>query len=124
MEIYKIGNSANEPTQQYKINEDKVSSESEKQAANRVTPEEKVSLSSTARDIQQPANSAASEETVSLSSTAKDIQLAEKAIERLPDVREEKVQELKSQIETGNYNVNGEKIAGKMLGEAFLNTMA
>ena len=82
----------------YKINEGKVGSESEEQAANSVVPEDKVSLSSTARDIQ----------------------LAEKVIEKLPDIREEKVQALKDQIATGKYNVSGEKIAEKMMSESLL----
>lgn len=102
MKISETGNSLIELISQYKINEEKVSSEPEKQAANSVVPEEKVSLSSAARDIQQ----------------------AEKAIEKLPDVREEKVRELQDQIETGKYDVNGEKIAEKMLSESLLDIMA
>ena len=102
MKISETGNSITELISQYKINEEKVSSEPEKQAANSVVPEEKVTLSSAARDIQQ----------------------AEKAIKELPDVREEKVQELKDQIETGNYDVNGEKIAEKMLNQSFMDIIA
>ena len=102
MKISETKNSAAELISQHKINEEKVSSESEKRAANSVIPEEKVTLSSAAREIQQ----------------------AEKAIEKLPDVREEKVQELKDQIKTEKYDVNGEKIAEKMLSESFLDIMA
>ena len=98
MKITETGNSLTELISQYKINEEKVKPEPEKQAADSVVQEEKVSLSSAARDIQQ----------------------AEKAIEELPDVREEKVRELQDQIETGRYDVSGEKIAGKMLGESIL----
>ena len=101
MKISETGNSLIELISQYKINEEKVSSEPEKQAANSVVPEEKVSLSSAARDIQQ----------------------AEKAIEKLPDVREEKVRELQDQIETRKYDVNGEKIAEKMLSESILDVV-
>ncbi|MBE9504928.1 MAG: flagellar biosynthesis anti-sigma factor FlgM [Proteobacteria bacterium] len=101
MKISESGNSITELISQYKINEEKVSSEPEKQAANSVVQEEKVTLSSAARDIQQ----------------------AEKAVEKLPDVREEKVRELQNQIETGRYDVNGEKIAGKMISESLLDIM-
>ncbi len=71
----------------------------------------------------QLADKAIADEKVSLSSAAKDIQRAEKAIKELPDVREEKVQELKSQIEAGQYNVNGEKIAEKMVSESLMDIM-
>lgn len=102
MKVSETGNSMTELISQYKINEEKVSSEPEKQAANSVVPEEKVTLSSAARDIQQ----------------------AEKAIKELPDVREEKVHELKDQVETGRYDVNGEKVAEKMISESLMDTMA
>ncbi|MEA3486365.1 MAG: flagellar biosynthesis anti-sigma factor FlgM [Thermodesulfobacteriota bacterium] len=102
MKVTETGNSLTELISQYKINEKKASSGDDKQAADSVVQEDKVSLSSTARDIQQ----------------------AEKAIEQLPDVREEKIQELKDQIEAGKYNVNGEKIAGKMLSESLLDVIA
>ncbi len=101
MKVSESGNSITELISQYKINEEKASSAPEKQVANSVVPEEKVTLSSAARDIQQ----------------------AEKAIKELPDVREGKVHELKDQIETGNYDVNGEKIAEKMISESILDIM-
>jgi negative regulator of flagellin synthesis FlgM len=102
MNISETGNPVNELISRYKINEDKVGPESEKKAANNLAPEEKVSLSSIAKDIVH----------------------AEKAIEQLPDVRAQKVQELKAQIETGKYNVNGEKIAEKMMSESLLDILA
>jgi len=98
MKISETRNSATELISQYKINEEKAGPGNEKQVADTMVPEDKVSLSSTARDIQQ----------------------AEKAIEKTPDVREEKVRELKDQIEAGKYDVSGEKIAGKMLNESLL----
>jgi negative regulator of flagellin synthesis FlgM len=57
------------------------------------------------------------EEKVSISSISKDIKLAQKAIAELPDVREEKVRELKEQIEKGTYIVSGEKIAEKIFSD-------
>jgi len=101
MKITETGNSLTELISYYKINEKKVNSEPEKQVSDSVVQEEKVSLSSAARDIQQ----------------------AKKAIEKLPDVREEKVRELRDQIETGSYDVSGEKIAEKMINESTLDVL-
>jgi len=90
----KISEINTEFIKQYKINE-KLNSESKKRINENVVLEEKVSISSISRDVK----------------------LAKKAIEELPDVREERVRELKDQIEQGTYNVSGEKIAEKMSGE-------
>ena len=102
MKIAETGNSLTELISQYKINEEKASLETVKQSADGIAQEDKVTLSSTARDIHQ----------------------AEKALEKLPDVREEKVRELKDRIEAGKYDVNGEKIAEKMLNESLLDIIA
>lgn len=94
----KISEINNEFIKQYKINE-RLNSESKKPINENVVLEEKVSISSISRDVK----------------------LAKKAIEELPDVREEKVRELKDQIEQGTYNVSGEKIAEKMSGDLSFN---
>ncbi|MEQ8216429.1 MAG: flagellar biosynthesis anti-sigma factor FlgM [Smithellaceae bacterium] len=39
-------------------------------------------------------------------------------------MREEKIQEIKKQIENGEYNVSGEKIAEKMVGESIVDLFA
>jgi len=64
------------------------------------------------------------EERVDLSTRAKDIQLAKKVLESLPEIREEKVQELKDRIDKGLYNVDGGKVADKMVGESLLDIFA
>ena len=64
------------------------------------------------------------EEKVDLSTRAKEIQQATVEVTRLPDVREEKVQEIKSQVEKGTYNVSGEQIANKMVGESIIDLFA
>lgn len=64
------------------------------------------------------------EEKVDLSTQAKDIQLAKKVLDSLPEIREEKVQELKDRIEKGLYNVDSGKIADKMVGESLLDIFA
>ena len=100
MKISETKNSAAELMSQYQVNDKKVGPE--KQASNGVVAEEKVSLSSTARDFQK----------------------AQKVLGELPEVRDEKVRELKDRIQAGTYDVNGEKIAEKMLSESFLDIIA
>ncbi|MFB3926712.1 MAG: flagellar biosynthesis anti-sigma factor FlgM, partial [Syntrophales bacterium] len=74
---------------------------------------------------QAPASSAAPpEEKVDLSTTARDIQKLKNEISRLPDVRNEKVQDLKKQLDQGTYKVDGGKIAEKMVGESLLDIFA
>ncbi|MBN1613663.1 MAG: flagellar biosynthesis anti-sigma factor FlgM [Deltaproteobacteria bacterium] len=72
----------------------------------------------------QVSGAAVPEEKVDLSTKAKDIQNLKSAVANLPDVREEKVQELRNRIESGKYNVSGEEIAEKMVGEALLDIFA
>ncbi len=50
-----------------------------------------------------------------LSNEAKDIQYAYKLVRQAPDIRKEKVQQLKNQIKTGTYNVNLEEVAEKIV---------
>lgn len=88
--------------QQYQRNES-IAQVADKQAGSAATkPNEKVDLSTMAREIQQ----------------------AKVEVSKLPDVREEKVQEIKSQVEKGTYNVSGEQIANKMVGESIIDLFA
>ncbi len=100
MKIYETRNSIAELVSQYKVSNGKEGVEPEKEFSGFVT-EEKVSLSSGARDFQQ----------------------AQQALEALPDVREDKVRELKDQIEGQRYTVNGDKVAEKMVRESLLDIM-
>lgn len=50
-----------------------------------------------------------------LSDKAKEFQIAMRAFKNLPEVREEKVKELKGKIQQGTYNVSGKEIADKMI---------
>lgn len=56
-----------------------------------------------------------SKDTVSLSSGLKDLQLVKKAVDKTPDVRSEKVSELRDKINSGTYKIDPEKIAEKMI---------
>ena len=55
------------------------------------------------------------EDTFTLSVQAEDYQLARKAISRLPDVRDQKVLQLQSQIESGQYSVSASAVADRIL---------
>lgn len=50
-----------------------------------------------------------------LSDEAREFQIALKALENTPDVREEKIEEIRQQIQSGTYEIDSKKIAEKML---------
>lgn len=60
---------------------------------------------------------------VELSDTARAIQLARQVLDGLPEVRLEKVAELQAKIEGGLYNVRGEQVAVRMLGQGLLDRL-
>ena len=55
---------------------------------------------------------------VEISSTAQDIQRVKQVINNLPDVRADRVQALKAQVENGTYNVSGMDIADLIIRRA------
>lgn len=55
---------------------------------------------------------------VTLSKQAVDINTIKKAVTEASDVREAKVIELKTAVENGTYNVTGKQIAEKILGQS------
>lgn len=61
-------------------------------------------------------------ESVKLSTTAKEIQQARKAMEAVPEIREDKVGQFKGEIEAGTYSVEGDKVAPKMIKESLIDT--
>ncbi len=61
-------------------------------------------------------------ESVKLSTTAKEIQQARKAMEATPEIREDKVGQLKGEIEAGTYSVEKDKVASKMIRESLIDT--
>jgi negative regulator of flagellin synthesis FlgM len=63
-------------------------------------------------------------EKVDLSTRAKDIQRIKQIVDQTPDIREEKVMELKRQIDNGKYEINTDKIAEKMVGESLIDIIA
>lgn len=58
---------------------------------------------------------ATSSDNVHLSAKARELQESRKALDAVPEVRKEKVEELKGRIESGSYNVKGEEIADAII---------
>jgi negative regulator of flagellin synthesis FlgM len=61
-------------------------------------------------------------ESVKLSHTAKEIQKIREIVEATPEIRTDKVGQLKREIETGTYSVNADKVAERMLRESLIDT--
>lgn len=54
---------------------------------------------------------------VEISSEARDFQAILNAIKLTPDVREEKVNEIKKKIDSGTYNISGRDVVEKLIRE-------
>jgi negative regulator of flagellin synthesis FlgM len=85
---------------------------------NQVQDKDKVHAASEKAEKQQTKT-----DTVVLSDAAKKIQDAKKQLDAIPDIREDKVAQLKEQVENGTYEIDAEKIADKMLRESLLNDL-
>jgi negative regulator of flagellin synthesis FlgM len=98
-----------------------------------ITPKDSVNIEAYVNQVQdkdkvdatseQPEKQQTKADTVVLSDTAKKIQETQKQLEAIPDVREDKVAQLKEQIENGTYEIDEEKIADKMLKDLLLNDL-
>ena len=94
-----------------------------------ITPKDSVNIEAYVNQVQDKDKADAAEQqeqqktkadTVAISNAAKNIQEAQKQLEAVPDVREDKVAQLKKQIENGTYEIDEEKIADKMLKDELL----
>lgn len=56
---------------------------------------------------------------ISISNIGKDYQVALKAVKDIPDIRAEKVNDIKDKYATGVYNVSGHEIADKIVDSFF-----
>ncbi len=78
------------------------------------TPAERIGGNSSTISVSRQAYGASESQqaaSVEVSSTAQEVQQIKKMVNQLPDVREDRVQALKAQIENGTYHVSGEDIA-------------
>lgn len=62
---------------------------------------------------------ASKKDAVSISAQAKDFQTVLKALKDVPDIRQGKVNELSARYESGNYNIDGNDIAEKVINSVF-----
>lgn len=100
MKLSNINEVTAQMIREYQRNET-VRTESERQVSGNVAPEERVDLSTTAREVQR----------------------ARSEVERAPDVREERVRELREQIEKETYSVSGDEIAESMVTESLVDVI-
>jgi negative regulator of flagellin synthesis FlgM len=59
---------------------------------------------------------------VTVSERAKEIARLKAETSKLPDIRTERVTEIKNAVSAGTYNVKGEAVAAKMLKEALIDS--
>ncbi len=67
-------------------------------------------------------NNQAATDDVRLSSKARLYQKVKKAALEAPDIRKEKVDDIKQKIAAGTYNVKGERVAEKIAQESLIDT--
>ncbi|HMK56518.1 MAG TPA: flagellar biosynthesis anti-sigma factor FlgM [Dissulfurispiraceae bacterium] len=60
---------------------------------------------------------------VSLSGAAKEIGRLQAEVSKLPDIRADRVEEIKNAINSGTYNVKGEAVAGKLIKNAIIDKL-
>ena len=98
-----------------------------------ITPKDSVNIEAYVNQVQekdkseatseQPEKQQAKADTVELSDMGKRVQEANKQLETIPDIREDKVAQLKEQVDNGTYEVDAEKVADKMLKDSLLNDL-
>lgn len=60
-------------------------------------------------------NGVGKKDQVEISSVGKDFQIAKQALNKISDVRTDKVNDIKNRMEAGTYNMNAEEVANKLL---------
>lgn len=61
---------------------------------------------------------------VSLSSIARDVTAAKKQLAELPEIRNEKINEIKIRLSSGNYKIDSNRIANCIIKESLLNDLS
>lgn len=54
-----------------------------------------------------------------ISQTGNDYRTARQVIDQIPDIREDKVNDIKNRLESGTYNINMEEVAEKLVNRYF-----
>lgn len=60
-----------------------------------------------------------SKDTLAISDFAKELQVAKQAVNHAPDVRQSRIDEIKQQMEAGNYNITAAQLTDKLLNKYF-----
>jgi negative regulator of flagellin synthesis FlgM len=58
-------------------------------------------------------------DSLEISQTAKDYQIAKQILVHVPDIREDKVNDIKERIEAGTYDISMEDVADKLVNQFF-----
>ncbi|WP_029502249.1 flagellar biosynthesis anti-sigma factor FlgM [Lachnoclostridium phytofermentans] len=58
-------------------------------------------------------------DSVEISQMGKDFQIAKQAVSAAPDIRQEKVEEIKQKLASGDYEISLEDLADKMIKDFF-----
>ena len=69
--------------------------------------------------VESASPTSAKKDVVSISGQAKDYQIIMKALENIPDVRHEKIEQIAKKYNSGGYGVDGRDVADKMLNSFF-----
>lgn len=64
-----------------------------------------------------------SKDQVTVSEKAKEIGRLQVEVSKLPEIRTDRVEEIKNAINAGTYDVKGEAVAGKLLKEAIIDSL-
>ncbi|HHW32014.1 MAG TPA: flagellar biosynthesis anti-sigma factor FlgM [Clostridiaceae bacterium] len=65
--------------------------------------------------VESTTPTSAKKDVVSISGQAKDYQIIKKALENVPDIRHEKIEQLARKYNSAGYRVDGRDVADKML---------
>jgi len=63
-----------------------------------------------------------SKDQITVSDSAKEIGRLQLEVSKVPEIRDDRVNEVKNAINAGTYNVKGEAVAGKLLKEAIIDS--
>lgn len=71
------------------------------------------------KKVDKTASVVSKRDVVSISNSARDFQSIMKSLKEVPDVRQDKVNDLKGKYETGNYSISGKEISDKLINSVF-----
>lgn len=63
-----------------------------------------------------------SKDQITVSESAKEMGRLQLEVSKVPEIRDDRVNEVKNAINAGTYNVKGEAVAGKLLREAIIDS--